>query len=187
MAPLTPKAVVPDPETVAEAVATTPLAITFWFKPSAMHEYPPVVVTHVNDLPAAVKADPAVMDTLVTFCGYDNIHWRPATAEPLVFESERLRETEPWAPAELAVKDSDDWANNIHGESRKLIATVVPKGQTFRISTLRRVKVSGLPLFPIPCFWLSNEHYRGYAEVYTFGRKKAPKKWGILRNLTIKN
>jgi hypothetical protein len=29
MAPLTPKAIVPDPETAAEAVATTPFAMTF--------------------------------------------------------------------------------------------------------------------------------------------------------------
>jgi hypothetical protein len=175
-APFTPNAIVPDPETVAEAVATTPLAITFWLGPSAMHAYPPLVVTHVNDFPVAVNAGPATMETFVTPCGYDKIHCRPAAAAPLGFESERLRETAPCAPGEPAVKDSVDWANKIHGESRKTTATVVPKGQTFRISTLRRVKVSGLSVFLIPCFWLSNEHYRGYATLYTFGRKKAAKK-----------
>jgi hypothetical protein len=48
---------------------------------------------------------------------------------------------------ELAVKDRDDWANDIHGDSRNVMATAAPKGQNFRINTLRRVKVSGLSYF----------------------------------------
>lgn len=69
MAPLSPKAIVPDPETVADAVATTPFAMTFWFGPLAMHASPPVVVAQVNDFPAAVNAGPAVIEKLVTLCG----------------------------------------------------------------------------------------------------------------------
>jgi hypothetical protein len=67
--PMAPIAIAPAPETVAEPVATTPSAMTFWFGPSAMHAYPPVVATHVNDFPAAVNAGPAVMERLVTLWG----------------------------------------------------------------------------------------------------------------------
>jgi hypothetical protein len=69
MAPLAPITIAPAPETVAEPVATTPSAMTFWFGPSAMHAYPPFVATHVNDFPAEVNAGPAVMERLVTLWG----------------------------------------------------------------------------------------------------------------------
>ena len=69
MAPLAPITIAPAPETVAEPVATTPSAMTFWFGPSAMHAYPPLVATHVNDFPADVNAGPAVMERLVTLWG----------------------------------------------------------------------------------------------------------------------
>ena len=69
MAPPMPRLIAPDPEAVAEPVATTPLPIAFWFRPLATHEYPFAVEAHVNDFPAAVNAGPAVIERLVMLRG----------------------------------------------------------------------------------------------------------------------
>jgi hypothetical protein len=66
---LTPMGIAPVPETVTEPVATTPLAMVFWFEPVATHSKPLAAVAHVNDFPAAVNAGPAMIERLVTLCG----------------------------------------------------------------------------------------------------------------------
>jgi hypothetical protein len=127
MAPVTLTKVAADPEKVAETVATTPFAITFWFGPLATHSNPLGVTAHVNDFPAAVNDVPGVMERLVTLEGYVKVHCRLAPAEAVEDENERFRENEPPAAAILDDKASEDCASAIYGENSNAMTTAIPQ------------------------------------------------------------
>ena len=122
-APLTLTEAIADPETVAETIATTPFAITFWFGPLAMHSNPLGVTAHDNDFPAPVNDGPAAMERLVMLEGYVNVHCRLATAEEPGDERERFREKEPPGTAVLDDKAIEDCASAIHGENDNATTT----------------------------------------------------------------
>jgi hypothetical protein len=68
-APLIPTLTAPDPLIVADTFAITPLAIAVAFIPLATQLYPADAAAHVNVLPAAVNAGPAVTEILDTLAG----------------------------------------------------------------------------------------------------------------------
>lgn len=169
-------AMVVVPETVAERLATMPLPIAVVFMPLAMQLYPPARGEHVNVLPAAVSAGPAVIDIFVAVEGYVRVH---CSAEILTPAVERERATDP-APAEAILEERvrDDWPRAVHDGTRR------PNAAAASLNS-RKFRMNGSGGMTLPDGLVKVVHLLGYAGGAAIGSKPSVNLWE--RKITLES